>query len=155
MMVFLTIRIQCLSHEGAEKAPNYSQPDDQYGFSQIVRAEQIIGSVDIPVSVSCSETDHSSQSPAVINIPPIAPSMQHRISFSCSSVLIVLPSSQPSRTPFFIPAVTVWAAGGESVLPHKVSLAAGFAHGVVQTAQRPSAMAAPLTVWDFSTLTGE
>ncbi len=38
----------------------------------------------------------------------------------------------------FIPAVAVWAAGGESVLPHKVGHAAGFAHGVVQTAQRGS-----------------
>ena len=35
----------------------------------------------------------------------------------------------------FIPAVAVWAAGGEGVLPHKVGHAAGFAHGVVQVAQ--------------------
>ena len=38
----------------------------------------------------------------------------------------------------FIPAVTVWAAGGESVLPRKISRAARLAHGVVQTAQRGS-----------------
>ena len=38
----------------------------------------------------------------------------------------------------FIPAVAVWAAGGERVLPHKVSRAARLAHGVVQTAQRGS-----------------
>ena len=38
----------------------------------------------------------------------------------------------------FIPAVAVWAAGGEGVLPYKVGHAAGFAHGVVQTAQRGS-----------------
>ena len=36
----------------------------------------------------------------------------------------------------FVPAVAVWSAGGDGVLPHKVRHAAGFAHGVVQTAQR-------------------
>lgn len=35
----------------------------------------------------------------------------------------------------FISAVAVWAAGGESVLPHKVSRAARLAHGVVEMAQ--------------------
>ena len=38
----------------------------------------------------------------------------------------------------FIPAVAVWAAGGERVLPHKISRAACLAHGVVQMAQRGS-----------------
>ena len=38
----------------------------------------------------------------------------------------------------FISAVAVRSAGGESVLPHKVSCAARLAHGVVQTAQRGS-----------------
>ena len=35
----------------------------------------------------------------------------------------------------FVPAVAVGPAGGKGVLPHKVSRAACFAHGVVQTAQ--------------------
>ena len=53
------------------------------------------------------------------------------------------PSSSCLRPGFhepllFISAVAVWAAGGESVLPHKVSRAARLAHGVVQTAQRGS-----------------
>ena len=38
----------------------------------------------------------------------------------------------------FVSAVAVWAAGGEGVLPHKISRAARLAHGVVQTAQRGS-----------------
>ena len=53
------------------------------------------------------------------------------------------PSSSCIRPSFheallFIPAVAVWAAGGESVLPHKVSRAACFAHRVVKAAQRGS-----------------
>ncbi len=50
------------------------------------------------------------------------------------------PSSSCLRPGFheallFISAVAVWAAGGESVLPHKVSRAARLAHGVVEMAQ--------------------
>ena len=48
-----------------------------------------------------------------------------------------LPLHRP--LPFlFIPAVAVGPAGGERVLPHKISRAARLAHGVVQTAQRGS-----------------
>ena len=38
----------------------------------------------------------------------------------------------------FVSAVAVWAAGSESVPPHKIGYAARLAHGVVQTAQRGS-----------------
>ena len=36
----------------------------------------------------------------------------------------------------FISAVAIWTTRGESVLPHKVGHAPGFAHGIVQTTQR-------------------
>ena len=58
------------------------------------------------------------------------------------------PSSSCLRPGFhesllFIPAVAVRSAGSESVLPHKVSRAARFAHRVVQTAQRRSEFIKP------------
>ena len=43
----------------------------------------------------------------------------------------------------FVPAVAVGPAGGKGVLPHKVSRAACFAHGVVQMAQGGSQVVQP------------
>ena len=65
---------------------------------------------------------------------PQSPENHGRDSFPSSSCL--RPSFHEAL--LFIPAVAVWAAGGEGVLPHKISRAARFAHGVVQMAQRGS-----------------
>src|SRR5699024_8507297 len=74
---------------------------------------------------------HSAPWPARESTVPQSPENHGRDRFPSSSCL--RPSFHEAL--LFIPAVAVWAAGGESVLPHKVGHAARLAHGVVQTAQ--------------------
>ena len=50
---------------------------------------------------------------------------------------------------FFIPAVAVWPAGGQRVLPHEIRRAIGVAHGVVQPAHGGCQVGKAVTIMDF------